>query len=86
MSSKKNSDKETFSLPKTVSLFGTQKASHLRRIYGMIKASGAFISVIEWPRIPAFYPKFNFMLFSLSYCSDAKNSLSNFCTYSFICF
>lgn len=26
MSSKKNSDKETFSLPKTVSLFGTQKA------------------------------------------------------------
>lgn len=31
MSSKKNSDKETFSLPKTVSLFGTQKASHLRR-------------------------------------------------------
>ena len=46
----------------------------------------AFISVIEWPRIPAFYPKFNFMLFSLSYCSDAKNSLSNFCTYSFICF
>ena len=53
MSSKKNSDKETFSLPKTVSLFGTQKASHLRRIYGMIKASGAFISFIEWPRIPA---------------------------------
>ena len=39
------------SLPKTVSLFGTQKASHLRRIYGMIKASGAFISVIEWPSI-----------------------------------
>ena len=36
-----------------VKLFGTQKASHLRRIYGMIKASGAFISVIEWPRIPA---------------------------------
>ena len=31
MSSKKNSDKETFSLPKTVSLFGIQKASHLRR-------------------------------------------------------
>ena len=26
MSSKKNSDKETFPLPKTVSLFGTQKA------------------------------------------------------------
>ena len=26
MSSKKNSDKETFSLPKTVSFFGTQKA------------------------------------------------------------
>ncbi len=26
MSSKKNSDKETFSLPKTVSFFGTQKS------------------------------------------------------------
>ena len=52
MSSKKNSDKETFSLSKTVSLFGTQKALRLRQIYGMIKASGAFISVIEWPWIP----------------------------------
>ena len=38
-------------LPKTVSFFGTQKTSRLRQIY--IIASGAFISVIEWPRIPA---------------------------------
>lgn len=30
MSSKKNSDKETFSLPKTVSLFGTQKLVDMR--------------------------------------------------------
>ena len=40
-------------LPKTVSFFGTQKTSRLQQIYGMIKASGTFISVIEWPRILA---------------------------------
>ena len=34
-------------LPKTVSFFGTQKTSRLQQIYGIIKASGAFISVIE---------------------------------------
>ena len=42
MSSKKNSDKETFSLSKTVSLFGTQKAlQKLVNMSGEIKYNEA---------------------------------------------